>query len=633
MNASCFAKALGKAAAVLALAVLCAPEAHAQAEADTSGTQQVEIVAPSDSLVQATNPEGQRVRRLIGNVRLRQGTTRLRADRATQRLGAGEIIFTGDVLIVDEGDSLWADRVRYDSRRKVGRATGEVRVSSDGEVLLAGPVGRYFFEEERALFPRRVTLVDSARVLKSRGGEYFSRTERAEFYRQVHVFSDSTYLEADSVTYRRQSEVTNARGNVFVERRGDRADSEEEGDVGAQHAAPTDPNDPTRRDTARSDTLAMREQRPSLLGRPLPVDTTRRALLPDTTARTLLWGKRAYNDPRDGYSRVTGRALLVRLQPPDSSETDSAAAAGTRPDTLIVRARQLETARSDTLRRLTATDSVRLWQKDLQAVADSSVYDQRPEGRGNAPTGPDSLASADSLARPDSLSSADSAVGGRPPPQRESRFFGSPLAWSAGSGEGGRAQLSGDSLRVTGRGGSVRRLFARGSAFLAQADSALAGRHQQLKGRRLVGRFAEDADGQATLRRLRAGPNARAIYFQKKDSGGTGSADSSSALSGAVRVSSDSIVFRLRGGELKKMRVLGGVEGTRHRAENVPDPFRLDGFVWVPERRPRKDAFLTEERVRRRLVRPDAPQEEPPPAAPPPATAASSDAPGDQGDG
>ncbi|PSQ80243.1 MAG: hypothetical protein BRD46_04730, partial [Bacteroidetes bacterium QS_8_68_15] len=588
-------------ALVLALAVRPAraqQQRQQPAGADTTSTQQVEIVA-ADSLAKTTGDEngGAQQRTLIGDVRLHQGTTRLRADRATQLLGEDRIRFTGDVLITDEDDSLWADRVRYDSRRKISRATGDVRVSSGGEVLLAGPVGRYFFDEKRALFPERVTLVDSARVLKSRGGTYLSEAERAEFYRRVRVYSDSTYLEADSVTYRRDSEVSEARGDVFIERRGNRASSageQERGSGGEEQQgldrSVADPRDPARLDTGARpvDTASARARRPSLLGRPLPVDTTRRALLPDTTARTMLWGEYAYNDPQGGYSRVTGRALLVRLHPPeeDSAETTSAdttgGSSGSRPrapaapDTLVVRAYQLETARSDTLRRLTATDSVRLWQTDLQAAADSAIYDRWPAAAGDR-------AIRDSTPR-------DSTTGAQRAQQRqESRFFGAPLSWSTD------AQLSGDSLRVVGRGGDVRRLYARGNAFLAQEDSVLDGRLQQLKGRRMRGYFARDTSGETTLRRLWAGPNARAIYFQKKDGGaaasdsaGRGSSGSSGALGGAVRVSSDSIVFRMQAGELERMRVLGGVEGTRYKAENVPDPFRLDGLVWAPERRPRK---------------------------------------------
>jgi lipopolysaccharide export system protein LptA len=595
------------------LLLACSRPAAAQ---DDGAPRQVEILAPSDSLVQTTEG-GERVQKLFGNVHLRQGTTLLNADRATRYRGRGEILFTGDVLIIDEGDSLWADRVRYDSREKIGRATGNVRVA-DGEVLLAGPEGRYYFNEKHAVFPERVMLVDSVRVLKSLSGEYFSREERAEFYRQVRVFSDSTYLEADSVTYRRETEVSEARGHVFIERRGDGAEAEDAPDG----AGGTTQRDTTQRDT--QSTTTRRVRRPSLLGRPLPVDTTRRALLPDTTARTLLWGEYAYNDPRAKYSRVTGSALLVRLQPPDSSETDASEAALPEsrarpsagqpaegaPDTLVVRARQLETSRSDTLRRLTATDSVRLWQKDLQAVADSAVYDQLPT-RAGAPDAPR---------------------------RQESRFFGAPISWTPGStggagssgaqpgstsshgaGHSGAvgAQLSGDSLRVTGRGGIVQRLYARGNAFLAQEDSALEGRLQQLKGGRMTGRFARNAAGETALRSLMAAPNAEAIYFRKNDDG---------TLAGATRASSDSVYFEIQNGELRKIRFLHGVEGLdRIKAEDVPDPFRLDGLVWVPERRPLKADFLGEERVRRRLVRP-APKEParsvPPPARTPPTRAA-----------
>jgi hypothetical protein len=282
---------------------------------------------------------------------------------------------------------------------------------------------------------------------------------------------------------------------------------------------------------------------------------------------------------------------------------------------------------------------VRLWQTDLQAVSDSAVYDRRPAATvdsaaaGSAAAG---SAAAGSAAAVDSAAAGDS-TGARQARRQESRFFGHPLSWSSGGAGPSQAQLSGDSLRVVGREGAVHRLDARGNAFLAQEDSLLDGRLQQLKGRRMRGYFTQDSTGGTTLRRLWAGPNAQAIYFQKKDA----AADSagSNALAGAVRVSSDSIVFRMRAGELERMRVLSGVEGTRYEAENVPDPFRLDGFVWSPARRPQKGVFLREERVRRRLTRPAPPPKrnappaaEPPPEEPPSATTTPTTAAGPPGD-
>ncbi|MFB6099305.1 MAG: hypothetical protein ABEK84_09395, partial [Salinibacter sp.] len=73
------------------------------------------------------------------------------------------------------------------------------------------------------------------------------------------------------------------------------------------------------------------------------------------------------NREQQRYSRVEGNALLVRIR------TDST---GTPSDTLVVGARRLEAFRTDTHRRLVAVGSVRIWQPDLSAVADSAVYDR-----------------------------------------------------------------------------------------------------------------------------------------------------------------------------------------------------------------------------------------------------------------
>ncbi len=480
--------------------------------ADTSEVRRVQILN-ADVLIGDVLENGTPVRRLIGHVRLRQGPTRLRAERAVQYETRDEILFTGDVRIIDEGDTLTADRVLYDTARKVGRATGHVRLT-DGEVVVRAPSGRYFSREERAVFREGVTLIDSTSTLRSREGEYFTEEKRAEFYGNVRLQDEGTYLEADSVTYFRETDVSIARGRVFVER------------LGGEEAAAA-----------------------------------------DTTTRTLLFGHRVYNDDETGFSRVDGQALLVQLR---------ADSTGAPRDTLLMRAEHLPITRTDTLERPIAIDSVRIWQEDLAAVADSAVYDRW--------FAPDSLAS-DSTAQEDR-------------PEREvTRLFQDPVAWHA------RAQLSGDTIRVTGRNRSVDTLFVYSGAFVAQLDTALQ-RKQQLKGRGLTAFFEQDS-----LRRLVVGPNAQAIRFI---------ADEEGRLSGAVRASSDTMRFWIRGGELQRMVAFGGIQGKRYPEGEVPDPFRLEGYRWLPERRPTKEALLADERVRKRLRELEA--ERPPPRPPVAAT-------------
>ena len=456
---------------------------------DTTAVKEVEVENAN-----ALQVEGAEVH-LRGAVRLRQDETRLRSNRATEYTERGEYLFLGDVLIVERGDTLRAERVRYDKRRKIGYATGQVRLS-DGEVTVVAPSGEYYLDEKRAVFRQGVMLVDSATVLTSEQGAYWSSEKRAEFYDRVRLTGDRTYLEADTVTYFRETEVALARGNVFIERLG--------GEEGARV---------------------------------------------DTATRTFLFGARAFNDNRAAHSRVEGHPLLVQLR------TDST---GMPVDTLLVRARRLETARRDSLQQLTAVDSVRIWQRRLAAVADSVVYERRRLPGGAL--------------------------------HEESRLYRGPMTWFQ------QAQVHGDTIRVTARDGAVDSLQVR-DGFVARRDTVL-DRISQLRGRTLLGLFERD-----TLRTLHVAPNAQAIHFLRDEK--------TNALKGAVQVSGDYIRFNLAGeGALQDIRVYRGVEGTYYETVLIPATLELEGFRWAPARRPVKATLLPPDLLDRldRRMHPAAPR-------------------------
>jgi lipopolysaccharide export system protein LptA len=468
--------------AVLCLHVLAgSPAVHAQSP-DTSATKTVEII-DADSLTQQLL-NGERVRQLYGDVRLRQDSTLLRARRVIQYLERDDLLFLGDVHIIDQRDSLQADTVRYDRITRVGRAFGRVRLS-DGEVLAVAPRGTYDVGAKRADFERGVTLVDRANTLMSRTGTYWTEEKRAEFAGQVRLYGDRSYLEADSLTYLREDSVTTARGDVFIEQ--------------------------------------------------VAIDSLRA----DTTERTLLFGDYVYSDDRARERRIMGRALLLRLQ------RDST---GAPVDTFIVRADRMRTEDQEDLRRLVALDSVVVWQQDLSARSDSLVYDR--------------VEVVDTLR------------------QQETRLFRDPSVWADD------AQITGDTLRVFGSGDDVDSLLVIGSAFVARQDSAT-GRIQQLKGRRLIGTFPSD-----TVRVFTMMPNAEAIYWLT---------DEQDRPDGGVRASGDRLVIRLVGETPERIAITGQPQGTYYSEDQLPQPFRLEGFVWTPERRPSKAALLDDERVQRRL--------------------------------
>lgn len=584
-------------------------EADEETSEDTSESGRAIVNADSLS---ATEREGLRVQELFNDVSVKQDTTRLHSEYALRYLTQNELVFTGDVVIYERGDTLQADTVRYNKGSKVGRAFGNVRLT-DGEVDVYAPRATYYTREKRTVFPDSVTLVDSSRTLTAAGGTYWSDEQRADFQGNVQLTDPDTYLEADSLTYFRPEERSIARSNVFIRRSG------EEGSAA------------------------------------------------DTTARSYLFGDWADNQEQSRYSRVEGQALLVRVR------LDSA---GAPKDTLVVRARQLEAHRTDTYRRLIAVDSVRVWQTDLAAVADSAVYDrviatgrpdtssapdprpdttmQRavPRPRESSPLPLDSLVASveltglaahppledddvqravdtetangertaeSDLSQPsntapppdtpgqDSVRTEAVTAAGpntsesmdRPPsesqgpwetpvaasetdlPFEETRLFRSPVTWFE------RAQVWGDSIRVQARDRTMDTVYVRGSAFAAQEDTTLE-RIQQLKGRNITAYFRRDS-----LRRILARPNGQAIRFSGSEDG---------TLNGASRASADYAELRFSNGEVETVKFGAGVQGTAyHEAEHVPDPFHLEGFQWTPERKPTKADLLRDPRVRERL--------------------------------
>lgn len=245
-------------------------------------------------------------------------------------------------------------------------------------------------------------------------------------------------------------------------------------------------------------------------------------------SRTLLFGSRAYNANRDQFSRMSGNPLLVQIG------SDSL---GMPRDTLVIRAHTLEATRTDTLHRLVGIDAVRIWQERMAATGDSLVFERW-------------LAEA-------------ARRGG----DEEARLFGSPTSWMD------EMQLTGDTLRMVGHDGGIDTLFVWSRSFVARYDSTLARIHQ-IKGRDLVALFTDD-----TLRSMRTGPNAEAIYFLKNDD---------DALRGGVRGSGDEIAFRFRRGELHQVAIMSGTEGEYTPSEQLPDPYQLEGFRWDPAMKPQK---------------------------------------------
>ena len=225
-------------------------------QASDAQTHVVELINADEVVVESDSVNGT-VRRLYGNVVLRQDTVRLRAARATQYEQRGEIFLEGSVRIISGDDTLTARRVTYDSNEKVAEAVGNVRISDGESVLLApsatyfsrqklatfteggrllhedveltAPAGHYSTRDKLAEFEGLVELRDSTVVLTSQFGTYDTRAEKAVFSGEVRLLRRGVRIEADSLIYYRRTEVSIASGHVVLERFGNAEDDPDGG--------------------------------------------------------------------------------------------------------------------------------------------------------------------------------------------------------------------------------------------------------------------------------------------------------------------------------------------------------------------------------------------------------------------
>jgi hypothetical protein len=99
-----------------------------------------------------------------------------------------------------------------------------------------------------------------------------------------------------------------------------------------------------------------------------------------------------------------------------------------------------------------------------------------------------------------------------------------------------------------------------------------------LQAKHLVGVFQNDS-----LRTLSIGPQAEAINFRM---------DENDQPSGAVKMSADRINFLFEKDELRRLAAIRGTEGTYYSEDLMPEELRLEGFAWLPARRPTKTDVL-----------------------------------------
>jgi len=134
--------------------------------------------------------------------------------------GNGFVRFWGHVQIVEVGDTLRAERIRYNQDTKIGVAEGNVFMT-DGISILKSPFATHFSDEDRTEFENGVEYSDSSGVLTAKSAVYFTGPNEARFVGTVRFTQDDVSVFADSISYERDTDVSEAWGQVLVEQKTD----------------------------------------------------------------------------------------------------------------------------------------------------------------------------------------------------------------------------------------------------------------------------------------------------------------------------------------------------------------------------------------------------------------------------
>lgn len=136
-----------------------------------------------------------------------------------------------------------------------------------------------------------------------------------------------------------------------------------------------------------------------------------------------------------------------------------------------------------------------------------------------------------------------------------------------------RLQLSAPYIRIEARDDTIRQMKAYPFPFAVQEDS-VTGRFQQMKGDSLTAYFEV-----GKIHHVRFAPNATAAFF---------SSDDSNNPDGLMIVHSNSVILYFENDELANLSAEKDVQATYSEEAEGVEAYRLNGFSWRPELKPKK---------------------------------------------
>lgn len=467
----------------------------------------------------AANAPG--VQKLIGNVQLSHQNWIMRCDSAYLKEEENQFEAFGSIRIT-EGDtiSITAKHLFYDGNTKVAKLRNTVELRNTTAVLYTDSLDYdrnvnigYYFDTG--------TIVDSLNTLTSVYGEYTPHLHEAIFRNMVELTHPDFTLTTDYLRYNTNSKIAYYQGPTTIQADSGHIESlrgiyDTDKDVGILLDRSTVYN---KRGSITGDSLLYdrKEKFAEAFGN---------MVLSDTINKAILMGEYGYYDEKKEYAFTTQHASLTDYS---------------RPDTLYMGADTLENIQikqgEETIRLSRGYHHVRLFRKDMQAVADSARY-----------------------------FTLDSTL----------TLYQNPILWQENS------QAEGDTIKVYFIADTLNRsLITPNAKIMREVEKE---KYEQIKGDSLLTYFAD-----STVREIRVLGNAEMVYYAQQEA--------LKRYYALTHIKSPQIISYIDSDTLRKTLWVGATEGKVYPIEQVtPEIALLPGMSWKTSLRPQsaEDIFRVE---------------------------------------
>ncbi len=298
---------------------------------------------------------GEKIRRLIGNVVFAQKTSTMYCDSSYYYVDDNVMEAFGNVRIVDDSVTITSNKLIYNGQDRTSKLRENV-IYVKGDQRLTTDFLDYNMDTEIGNYFNGGKLKDSVNVLTSNTGYYYGLQKYAMFYTDVELIAPDYVLKSDTLRYNTLPKVAITEGKTTII-------TEDESILHADGGTFRTKIDQSEFISGTIETIDYYMEGDELFFDDLRkfYDATGNVKLTAKNDDIVITGDDGYSDKANGISKVYGNALMRRFL---------------RADTLYVSADTLVSIESeyDSAKRILAYNNVKVWKRNLQGLADSTSY-------------------------------------------------------------------------------------------------------------------------------------------------------------------------------------------------------------------------------------------------------------------